>query len=176
MIEKAKSGRAKCRTCREKIAKDELRYGQLDLAFGDDGSFRWHHLRCAAKKLPDGLKESLDAFEGEMPDRESLEEAIKVGRKGNAYPRGELASSGRAACRGCQTKIAKGEVRVAVEREVEGVAGKRPGYMHPECTPKYFKENETVSVPVEEILANSDLPVGSLEALGKTLRTAVQLS
>lgn len=170
MIEKAKSGRAKCRTCREKIAKDELRFGQVDLAFGDDGSFRWHHLRCAAKKLPSELKESLDAFEGEMPDRQGLEAAIEEGRKGNAYPRGELASSGRAACRGCQTKIAKGEVRVAVEREVEGVAGKRPGYMHPECTGKYFKENESVSVPVEDILSNSDLPVEALETLRKILR------
>ena len=99
MIEPAKSGRASCRTCREKIAKGELRFGQVDYSFGDDGSYRWHHLTCAAKKLPVDLKESLDAYDGEVPDREALETAMVEGRRGNAFPRGELAPSGRAACR-----------------------------------------------------------------------------
>ncbi len=44
-IEPAKSGRAKCRTCSQKIAKGALRLGQPDW-FEDRLSFRWHHLAC----------------------------------------------------------------------------------------------------------------------------------
>jgi hypothetical protein len=170
VIESAKSGRASCRTCKEKIAKGELRFGQVDYSFGDDGSYRWHHLSCAARKLPTDLNESLKVFEGEVPDREALETAMVDGRKGNAFPRGELAPSGRAACRVCTVKIAKGEVRVAFEREVEGVAGKRPGYLHPACAPKHFEDAGDGPLPVDDILANSDLGAGAVETLGAALR------
>ena len=50
-IEAAKSSRAACRLCGEKIKKGELRFGEeYESEYGL--SFRWYHLPCAAKKLP----------------------------------------------------------------------------------------------------------------------------
>ena len=51
VIEPAKSGRASCRTCREPIAKGELRLGEeVPNTFSDSGEAThvWHHLACAA--------------------------------------------------------------------------------------------------------------------------------
>src|SRR5436309_2857186 len=62
VIEEAKSGRASCRTCKKPIAKGELRFGEeAPNAFGDEPTLRWHHLTCAAQKLPAELKAALDA-------------------------------------------------------------------------------------------------------------------
>ena len=49
-IEPAKSGRASCRKCKEKIEKGELRFGHaVDSGFSDEPSFQWYHLACAAE-------------------------------------------------------------------------------------------------------------------------------
>jgi len=57
MIEPAKSGRAKCRTCAQKIEKEELRVGEPTY-FEDKLSYRWHHLGCAIHGIanPSALK------------------------------------------------------------------------------------------------------------------------
>jgi hypothetical protein len=55
MLEIAKSGRAKCRKCKQAIAKGELRFGEETVnAFSDSGepSYFWYHLGCAAKARP----------------------------------------------------------------------------------------------------------------------------
>jgi hypothetical protein len=54
-VEVATTGRATCRTCKETIAKGELRLGQ-PFEFEGHGSFRWHHLSCACKRLRDASK------------------------------------------------------------------------------------------------------------------------
>ena len=60
VIEEAKSGRASCRTCRKAIAKGELRFGvETQTQFSDTPSLQWHHLLCAAAKLPVELKAAL---------------------------------------------------------------------------------------------------------------------
>ena len=68
-IERAKSGRAKCRKCREKIEKDEYRFGrEVSGEFGD--TLQWYHLKCAAQKVPIDLESTLaDCDEQEIPDR-----------------------------------------------------------------------------------------------------------
>ena len=53
VIEEAKSGRASCRTCKKPIAKGELRLGvETQTQFSDTPSLAWHHVLCAAAKLP----------------------------------------------------------------------------------------------------------------------------
>jgi Poly(ADP-ribose) polymerase and DNA-Ligase Zn-finger region len=161
MIESAKSGRAACRSCKEKIAKGELRFGESNQMF--EGSYRWHHLKCAAEKLPVLLANTLAEHTGdEIPDRQQLEDTIASSRKGKAVPRGELAPSGRASCMACGDKIAKAALRVVAERDVEGL-GQRPGYLHPKCA------LEHVGLPAEDLepdlRANSDLDETQLTTL-----------
>ncbi len=58
VLESAKSGRATCRLCKQKIDKGEVRLG-IESIFKKDGneyaSFRWHHFQCAVDKRPDDL-------------------------------------------------------------------------------------------------------------------------
>lgn len=161
MIEAAKSGRSSCRTCREKIGKGELRFGEVDYTFDPDGSFKWHHLLCAAKKLGPALEDAIADFAGELPDKEQLLQAIEEGRRGTAFPRAELAPSGRSSCLACSEKIPKGELRVVVEREVERI-GKRPGYLHPKCAAGHIEDVDDLPATIK---ANSALEPEQLASL-----------
>ena len=60
-IERAPTGRAKCRGCGEKIAAGERRLGErVPNPFGDDGSETtlWYHVRCAAFTRPEAFLEA----------------------------------------------------------------------------------------------------------------------
>lgn len=48
VVERAKSGRAKCKKCKCTIEKDELRLGKLVVSFFSDGKLMpaWHHVAC----------------------------------------------------------------------------------------------------------------------------------
>ncbi|MFW9995215.1 MAG: PARP-type zinc finger-containing protein, partial [Candidatus Odinarchaeota archaeon] len=48
-VEHAKSGRAACRACSEKIQKGELRIGEPSL-FQDHVSYKWYHVDCSSRK------------------------------------------------------------------------------------------------------------------------------
>src|ERR1044071_6882757 len=77
VIEEAKSGRASCRTCKKTIAKGELRLGVEQMTqFSDTPSMQWHHLLCAAGKLPGELKSAIAGYEGEIPNRPELDKAM----------------------------------------------------------------------------------------------------
>lgn len=173
-IEEAKSGRASCRTCKKTIAKGELRLGvEAANAFGDTPSMQWHHLPCAAGKLPAELKEALGAYAGDVPDRAALDQAIADAyAKGNAKPGGfpyvDRAPTGRAKCMECGEAIEKDSLRVAVEREFEvGASVQRgAGYLHPKCV----KDNlENVGGSADEMItglrANSRLPEADLDGV-----------
>jgi len=149
VIEMSKSGRAKCRTCREPIPKDVLRFGEEVLdQFGSGGTTHvWHHLDCAAKKKPAELKSAMAGFEGEIPNREELEktiaEAVKT-VKPSTFPYAERAPSGRSKCMQCEGTIEKGDLRIAVEREVDTGAftTKGAGYLHVACASEYTGDDE----------------------------------
>ncbi len=175
VIEEAKSGRASCRTCKKTIAKGELRLGVEQMTqFSDTPSMQWHHLLCAAGKMPGELRSGLAGYEGEIPNRPELDkamtESIKSGKaKPGAFPYVDRAPTGRAKCMQCDETIEKDSFRVAVEREVDvsGFMRKSPGYMHPKCV----KENlENVGGTVEDLVAG--IKINSLidEA---TLATAI---
>ena len=147
VIEEAKSSRATCRTCRQKIEKGALRFGEeTPNQFDADGgtSYFWHHLLCAAQKKGAILKPVLEAYAGNVPNRGEIDAALASPPKASggggggpkaAYPYAERASTGRSKCIQCDEAIGKGDWRVAVEREVDTGTFTRtgPGYLHPGC-------------------------------------------
>jgi len=173
VIEEAKSGRASCRTCKKAIAKGELRFGhEVMTQFSSDPTLQWHHLLCAATKLPVELKAALDAFPGTVPNRDELEKAMAGAiEKGNAkpggFPHADRAPTGRAKCMQCEQPIEKGAVRIVVEREVDtgSFVTRSNGYMHPKCVTENL---ENVGGSVDDFVAglrsNSRLPPAELDA------------
>ena len=141
VIEEAKSGRASCRTCKKPIGKGELRLGvETVTQFSDTPSMQWHHLLCAASKMPAELKEAIAAYGSAIPNQAELDkamgEALKKGHaKPGGFPYADRAPTGRAKCMQCEQTIAKDGFRVAVEREVDtgSFVTRGAGYLHPKC-------------------------------------------
>jgi hypothetical protein len=174
VIEEAKSGRASCRTCRKAIAKGELRLGvETQTQFSDTPSLQWHHLPCAAAKLPAELKAALAEYTGDVPDRAGLDAAMEAAiHKGNAKPGGfpyvDRAPTGRARCMQCEQPIEKGALRVAVERELELGANvtRGAGYLHPGCVAANLENiGGSVDDLVEGVRANSRIPEAELDGV-----------
>ncbi len=146
IIEGARSGRAKCKTCRKVIPKDSLRLGILvEGPFGV--GHMWHHLKCAAKRQFSKVEEAYacEAWnnakivpEG-LPPLEELvklkDEAEKKKVEKKELPHTELAPSGRARCKHCEELIEKGSPRVVIGRAVEFGQQTRttPINVHPGC-------------------------------------------
>jgi hypothetical protein len=156
-IEVAKSGRAACRTCKQTIAKGELRFGEeVKNQFSDGPSLQWHHMTCAAKNKPAQLSEALVSTTEQIADRAELEKTIadaKKTQKPGQFPYADRAPTGRAKCIGCHQTIEKGTLRVAVEREVDTGAfmGKSAAYLHPKCAAEAIEGGDVF----ERIKANS---------------------
>lgn len=174
VIEEAKSGRASCRTCKKTIAKGELRLGvETQTQFSDTPSMQWHHLLCAAGKMPGELKEAMAAYTGAIPNKPELEQAMADAmKKGHAKPAGfpyaDRAPTGRAKCMQCEEPIAKDAFRIAVEREVDtgSFVTRGAGYLHPKCVAENL-ENTGGSLDdmIEGLRANSRLAAEDLEAV-----------
>jgi hypothetical protein len=174
VIEEAKSGRASCRTCKKTIGKGELRLGvEVTTQFSDTPSMQWHHLPCAAGKLPTELKESLGTYEGEVPNRgdldKAMEEAIKKGgAKPGGFPYVDRAPTGRAKCMQCDEAIEKASFRVAVEREVDtgSFVTRGAGYLHPKCVAENLENiGGSPDDLIEGIKKNSRLPEAEIESV-----------
>jgi hypothetical protein len=172
-IEIAPSGRATCKSCGSTIAKGELRLGEeYPSQFGSDGvAIRWHHLLCAAGKIPAVLQSAMETFGGEIPNREAIDAAIAAkaskGGKGaakagtGAFPSADLAPTNRAKCIQCSEVIAKGTVRIAVEREVDtgSFTTKGAGYLHPLCAEAWSESEweDGLEDLIEKVKANTGL-------------------
>ena len=174
VIEEAKSGRAACRTCKKPIAKGELRLGvELQTQFSDTPSMQWHHLPCAAQKLPAELKEALDAYPGTVQNRAELDQMMADAlKKGHAKPAGfpyvDRAPTGRAKCMQCGEPIAKDSFRVAVQREIDTgtMVTQGAGYMHPKCVDEHLANaGGPKQELIEGVRANSRLAANDLEAV-----------
>jgi hypothetical protein len=162
-IEVSKSNRASCRTCKNKIEKGVLRFGEeVPNNFDPDGgpAYVWHHMECAAKSKAPKLKEAMDAYTSEIANKKELEDlmanAKPSGTKGAAkgvYPYAERAATGRSKCIRCDEAIEKGTLRIAVEREVDtgSFTTTGPGYLHPACAIEHTGE----AALLEKIKANS---------------------
>ena len=147
-IEPATSGRAGCRGCGLKIAKDELRLGErLPNPFADDSLMtHWFHLRCAAYKRPEVMLEVLEdprivqagGLEDEL--RRGLADAARLGVEHRRLPRidsVERAPTGRARCRSCRKLIDKGTWRIGLVFYQEGRFNPS-GFVHLGCAVEYL--------------------------------------
>ena len=179
-IEVAKTGRAGCRACKQKIEKDTLRFGEEVMnAFAEGTAYNWFHLTCAAEKRPVELKSALDAYSGEVPQRAEIDALMKEGldkaaKTPTEFPHAERASTGRSKCLGCEQLIEKGAIRVAIEREVDtgGFLRKGAGYYHVSCARDQLQEPELV----EAIKRNSKgLSAVELEEVEKELESGAPL-
>jgi len=174
VIEEAKSGRASCRTCKKPIAKGELRLGvETQTQFSDAPSLQWHHVLCAAAKLPAELKAALAEYPGEVANRAELDAAMEDAlKKGNAKPAGfpyvDKAPTGRAKCMVCGEPIEKASFRVAVERELEVGAQvtRGAGYLHPRCVAANLENvGGSLDEMIEGLRANSRIAEAELDGV-----------
>lgn len=174
LIEEAKSGRASCRTCKKPIGKGELRLGvEVTTQFSDTPSLAWHHLLCAAGKLPAELGAALAEYSGAIENRDELDRAIadalKQGHaKPGGFPYADRAPTGRAKCMQCEQAIAKDTLRVAIEREVDtgNFVTRGAGYLHPACaTTNLAQAGGSIDDLVNGLRANSRLTAQDLDAV-----------
>jgi hypothetical protein len=174
VIERASSGRAKCRGCGQTIARDWWRFGErLPNPFGNEGGemTHWFHLPCAAFRRPEAVLETLAAAEASIDDRQMLEHEAQLGVAHRRLPRvntAERAPSGRAACRACRQPIEKGTWRISLVYDEEG-RFVPSGSIHPRCAAEYL---ETVEILPRLRHFTPGLTEGDVEEL----RTALQTS
>ncbi|HEY4223867.1 MAG TPA: hypothetical protein VGO62_21075, partial [Myxococcota bacterium] len=159
------------------IAKGELRFGEEvpnQFAAGEM-TYQWHHLECAAKKKPGPFKAALDSTDVDVPNKAELEKLIGDAAKTvkpSTFPYAEHAPTGRSTCMACNEAIPKGELRVAVEREVDTGAfvTKGAGYLHAACALGHV--GEEAEPFFAKLKTNSPgLEAGDLQALKDALET-----
>ena len=157
LIERASSGRAKCRVCGQAVAKAELRFGEaLPNAYGEGESLFWFHLTCAACARPESFLPVLAQTAEAIEDRDELE---RLAKGGLAQPRlcrivrAERASSGRAKCRHCRELIALDAWRLSLHLFEEGRFNPI-GTIHASCGVGYFgvePESARLRLPGNEL-------------------------
>jgi hypothetical protein len=147
VIEHAASGRAKCRGCGEKIAKDELRFGEREPnAFGEGEMTLWFHPACAAYKRPEpflellGRQEPEELSADEMGVAHALQPVAEFGVEHRRVPRidkVDRAPTGRARCRCCRESIEKDSWRIGLVF-FEEYRFEPSGFIHAGCAREYF--------------------------------------
>jgi len=141
IIEPAKSARSSCRICRKKIEKDSIRIGLPSPYTLPDGravaTYRYYHPECIPyDRITEILEILASTFTIEPMEknqvRETLENIQKQGskdieerRRTRNKPFFEYSRSGRASCRICENKIAKGIFRVAEPTKIDLTDGRQ---------------------------------------------------
>jgi hypothetical protein len=180
VIEGARSGRSRCKTCRRTIQKDALRIGIL--IEGPYGTgYLWHHLKCAARRQFDRVEEAyrLESWRNakdppaRVPDLEDLrhhaEKAAERRQARRQPPYAELDPSGRARCKQCDQKMEKGSVRIVLGRRIQfgNQVRTAPIHVHPRCVQAALdaEDNATETAGLIEALreSGSELPSNRLE-------------
>jgi Poly(ADP-ribose) polymerase and DNA-Ligase Zn-finger region len=147
VIERAATGRAKCRGCGGKIAADQMRFGErLPNPFADDGGemTQWFHVACGALTRPEPFLETLPTVAGPIDDRAWLEHEARLGATHRRLPRvraAERAASGRATCRACREPIPKDAWRIALQYYEDG-RFVPSGFIHARCAASYLETTD----------------------------------
>lgn len=149
-IKPAASGRANCRGCGEKIAKDELRLGaRLPNPYGKGELTLWFHLVCGAYKRPEPYLEAARSTPETIENAEWLETEAKRSLEFRRLPRlngADRAPTGQARCRSCREAIKKGAWRISVVYYDEEVGRFEPsGFIHTKCAEDYFGTSDVLA-------------------------------
>lgn len=146
LFELAPTGRAKCRGCKQPLAKGELRFGEsLPNPFGEGEVTHWFHPMCAAYKRPEPLLQAL-AESADVPEREALERIANAGLVNPRLTRidgAELSPSSQARCRQCKEPIEKGAWRIRLVFHEEGTFAPG-GFIHLACRKDYFGSGDVL--------------------------------
>ncbi|KMT10333.1 hypothetical protein BVRB_5g120830 [Beta vulgaris subsp. vulgaris] len=173
--EYAKSARAACRTCKDNIGKEILRFGKMVQSSHFDGFMpMWHHATCIMKKA--NQIKSIDEIEGVESLRWEDQQKIRKYIDGNgvvsdagAATRApaaygiEVSQTSRAACKRCSQKIIKGEVRISAK--IDGKATKGLSWYHAACYLESFPSTLLDSLSGWQSLSSDDQ--ASLQATTK---------
>ncbi|KAM7363583.1 poly-(ADP-ribose) polymerase [Cochliomyia hominivorax] len=154
--EYSKSNRASCKGCKDKIGQDTLRIAAMvQSAFHDGKQPNWYHEKCFFTKHRPSSAGDIENFENlRFEDQERVQKAIdssiavvsgsskKGGKRSKEESNAlkdfgiEYAKSGRAACRGCEQKILKDQIRIrktVYDTEVGMKYGGQALWHHVEC-------------------------------------------
>ncbi len=173
-IEPASSGRAKCRGCGERIAKDELRFGErLPNPFADGDMTIWFHLTCGAYRRPESMQQTLTTqpeglSDAQLSNLSAACELALISERMTRLGAAQRASSGRAKCRHCQEPISKDTWRLPLIFFEEGVFN-ASGFIHAHCAYAYT-EHDGVAPIVEHFSAT--LAPDDLQELLDALKTS----
>jgi hypothetical protein len=149
VIERAASGRAKCRGCGARIAATEFRFGErLPNPFADEGSemTHWFHLTCGAFRRPEAFLETLGVSAEPVDERERLEREARLGVAHRRLPRlttAERAPTGRATCRSCREPIEKDGWRISLVYYEDG-RFMPSGFIHARCVQPYVETSDVL--------------------------------
>ena len=158
VIEGARSGRSRCKTCRRTIQKGALRLGILiDGPYGK--GYLWHHIKCAARRQFERVEQAyqVQAWNeakdppGEVPALEELrahaERAEERRKSRKQPPYAEIDPSGRARCKQCDQVIEKGSVRLVLGRSVQfgNQVRTAPIHVHPACVPAALQAEDNAT-------------------------------
>lgn len=175
LIESARSGRSKCKTCKRAIDKGVTRLGILiEGPFGT--GYLWHHVTCAARRQLDLVEE---AYAGDYtapgvtrPPIEELRQLAEVAeqkkKEKQEAPYVERASTGRSKCQQCGEPVAEGAFRVVILRSVEfyGQVRNGPIKVHAACVAAALAEDNAATEVegfAEGLRANSRLTSEEVE-------------
>ncbi|CAH2266923.1 jg8828 [Pararge aegeria aegeria] len=161
--EYAKSGRASCKACKQKIDQGTLRIAiMVQSAFHDGKQPNWHHEECFFKKKSPGSIVEIANFnklthsdqtriKSQLGNPSGIIMPAEKGKKGKAAKREnsekaalsnysiEYSKSSRASCKHCDIKICKDEVRVS-KLGYDPKYGDHPMWHHVKCFAE--KKNE----------------------------------
>jgi hypothetical protein len=144
-LERAVSGRAKCRGCGRSIGKGDWRFGEaLPNAYGEGESLHWFDLVCAACMRPEKMRDALRSSGEPVPDRAWLERTAEFGAlhpRLARLARAERASSGRARCQQCRELVEKDAWRLPLQVFEDGRMN-AIGFVHLRCAPAYAETSD----------------------------------
>ncbi|KAL6214589.1 hypothetical protein ACLB2K_014021 [Fragaria x ananassa] len=177
-VEYAKSSRSSCKTCRNPIEKENIRFGRMVQATQFDGFMpMWNHASCIMKKAKqikstddiDGLE--LLRWEDQKKIRDYVQSGASAGPAGPSLDTKttskasgiEVSQTSRATCRLCSQRILKGEVRISTKPEGQGARGL--AWHHAKC----FMESSP-STQVEKLSGWETIPVSDQAAVSALLK------
>lgn len=148
-VEYAKSSRSSCKTCKKIIDKEKLRLGKMVQATQFDGFMpMWNHADCILRKS--NQIKSVDDVEGletlRWEDQQGIRKYVEGGAQTSSTSPAameygvEVSQTSRAACRSCNQKIMKGEIRISTKPEGQGA--RSLAWHHANCFMKTFPTSQ----------------------------------